>query len=59
MKRMDTTSILSVTNALHHTNELRILIASFDNAYDTLHNFNKIENILWSTNIKNLKKNKY
>jgi len=39
-------------------NELRRLIASFDNADGTLHHLNKIENILYLKNIKNVKQRK-
>jgi len=44
----DTTQILPVTNALDHVNELRRLIASFDNADKTLQHLNKIENFLYT-----------
>ncbi|XP_025197514.1 tigger transposable element-derived protein 6-like [Melanaphis sacchari] len=42
----DTTQILPVTNALDYVHELRRLIASFDNADETLQNLNKVENFL-------------
>jgi hypothetical protein len=51
----DTLPILPVTNAFDHVNKLRKLIAYFDNAYETLHNFNIIENLLYSKHIRNVK----
>jgi hypothetical protein len=44
----DTTPILSVTNELDHVNNLRRLIASFENADETSYHLNKIENFLYS-----------
>jgi len=44
-----------VTNALDRVNELRRLIACFDNADETLHHVRKIENFFNFRNIKNVK----
>ncbi|KAL4148098.1 hypothetical protein QTP88_002400 [Uroleucon formosanum] len=43
----DITQILPVKNALDHVNDLRRLIASFDNANETLYRLNKNENFLF------------
>lgn len=52
IQHYDTTQIIPVTNALDHVYDLRRLIASFDNTDETLHHLNKIENFLYSNNIK-------
>ncbi|KAE9528898.1 hypothetical protein AGLY_012473 [Aphis glycines] len=54
----DTTPILPVVNALDYVNELRRLVASFDDADESLNHLNKIENFLYSKNIKNMKQRK-
>ncbi|CAI6362923.1 unnamed protein product [Macrosiphum euphorbiae] len=54
----DTTPILPVVNALDYVNELRRLVASFDDADESLNHLNKIENFLYAKNIKNMKQRK-
>ncbi|KAL4107604.1 hypothetical protein QTP88_017928 [Uroleucon formosanum] len=54
----DTTPILPVVNSLDYVNELRRLVASFDDADESLNHLNKIENFLYSKNIKNMKQRK-
>jgi hypothetical protein len=52
------TPILPVVNALDYVNELRRLVVSFDDADESLNHLNKIENFLYSKNIKNMKQRK-
>jgi len=51
----DRTAILPVTNALDRVNEL---IASFDNADETIHRLNETGNFLYSKTIENAKRTK-
>ena len=54
-KKLQEKWILPVVNALDYVNELRRLVASFDDADESLNHLNKIENFLYSKNIKNIK----